>query len=52
MQESWTAQKNMGRALRRIQNGLKAIDKIELLKKYERQRYDLGINQIGLFQSA
>ena len=30
----------------------KAISKIELLKKYERQRYDLGINQIGLFQSA
>ena len=31
---------------------LKAINRIELLKKYERQRYNLGIYQSGLFQSA
>ena len=40
------------RFVRAFRSNFKAINKIVLLKKYERQRYDQGINQIGLFQSA
>ena len=65
MQECWKARKNIKDLWARLKSvliqvefvrafrpNLKAINKIELLKKYERQRYDMGINQIGLFQSA
>ena len=38
--------------VRAFRPNLKAINKIELLKRYKRQRCNLGINQIGLFQSA
>ena len=57
MQECWQAPKTIKvliyvEFVRAFRPNLKAVNKIELLKKYERQRYDLGINRIGLFQST